>query len=637
MKLSKLTSEDLIVLRASYTSKTEAITDLVHKLEQQGKITSADQFYNDVMKRESEGVTGMEKGLAIPHGKSSSVKEASFAVAVLEKPLDDWESLDPSNRVNLVFLLAIPEGEAGSTHLTVLSELSKRLVDESYRERLVESSTPEAFLRNLDYEENKEKSKQNLNNRLILAVTACPAGIAHTYMAAEALERAGREQGITVRVEKQGANGIEDTFTDEELDEAEAVIFANDVQVKNEERFIDLPVLETTVAAPLKNAEKLIKDALALPKKTGATKPKIGTKKENNNKESVGKEIKQAVLTGISYIVPLIIAGGMLLAVSLFIAQAFDLQKQYETAGTLLNLFRQLGGGMLGTLMVPVLAAYISYSIADKPGLAPGFAAGLAASLINTGFVGGLVGGLVAGYLMKWMKNNIKTSGVFSGFVSFWVYPVFGTLIISALMFLVIGKPIVALNDALVGWLEGLSGSNALILGAVLGIMVSFDLGGPVNKAAYAFCIGVMADGNFLPYAAFASVKMVSAFTVTIATVMFKKYFEEYEIEVGKSTWILGLAGITEGAIPFMLKDPVRVIFSFIVGSAVTGAIVAYFGIGLPVPGAGIFSLFFLKGQALLAAMGIWFGAALVGTLISTTILVILKIQRFKKLQKQTA
>ncbi|WNB92651.1 PTS 2-O-a-mannosyl-D-glycerate transporter subunit IIABC [Bacillus sp. NEB1478] len=637
MELSKLTSEELVILQASYKSKTEVITDLVQRLEQQGKITSADHFYKDVMKRESEGVTGMEKGLAIPHGKSSSVKEASFAVAVLENPLDDWESLDPSNRVNLVFLLAIPDGEAGSTHLTILSELSKRLVDDAYRERLVDSASSEEFLQNLDYEDKKENTNQKLNNRLMLAVTACPAGIAHTYMAAEALERAGRDQGIFVRVEKQGANGIEDPFTEEELESAEAVIFANDVQVKNADRFEALPILEASVAAPLKNAEKLIKDALALPKKTDDVKQKSTTKKVNQGKESVGQEIKQAVLTGISYIVPLIIAGGMLLAVSLFIAQAFDLQKQYDTAGTLLNLFRELGGGMLGTLMVPVLAAYISYSIADKPGLAPGFAAGLAASLINTGFVGGLLGGLVAGYLMKWMKNNIKTSGVFSGFVSFWVYPVFGTLIISALMFLVIGKPIVALNDALVGWLEGLSGSNAIILGAVLGIMASFDLGGPVNKAAYAFCIGVMADGNFLPYAAFASVKMVSAFTVTFATVLFKKYFEEYEIEVGKSTWILGLAGITEGAIPFMLKDPVRVIFSFVVGSAVTGAIVAYFGIGLPVPGAGIFSLFFLKGKALLTAMGIWFGAALIGTFISTTILVILKMQRHKKLQKQTA
>lgn len=636
MKLANLTGEELIQLQAPFRSKNELIRDLVNRLEQAGKITSAEAFYQDVMEREKLGVTGFEKGLAIPHGKSGAVKEACFAACVLEKPLTNWESIDPENQVELVFLLAIPESEAGSTHLSVLSELSKRLLNDSYREWLKQSATPKEFITRLDQENEPEADIPKASNRLLLAVTACPAGIAHTYMAAEALEQAGNKLGVRIRVEKQGANGIEDPFTEEELAQADAIIFAADVQVKNAERFEELPILESSVAAPLKNAGKLIEDALALPGKKGKTPRAKETPTEKPAKMTVGQEIKQAILTGISYIVPIIIAGGMLLAISLFIAQAFDLQTQYDTEGELLNLFRTLGGDMLGTLMVPVLAAYISYSIADKPGLAPGFAAGLAATSINTGFVGGLVGGLLAGYLMKWMKTHIKTGGVFSGFVSFWVYPVFGTLIISALMFMVIGTPIIALNNLLVGWLTNLSGTNAIILGAVLGSMVSFDLGGPVNKAAYAFCIGVMADGNFLPYAAFASVKMVSAFSVTLATVLFKKYFEEYEIETGKSTWILGLAGITEGAIPIMLKDPVRAVFSFIVGSAVTGAIVAYYGIGLPVPGAGIFSLFFLKGESLLMSMGIWLGAALIGTLISTALLVILKARRFRNWQKQT-
>jgi 2-O-A-mannosyl-D-glycerate-specific PTS system IIC component len=300
----------------------------------------------------------------------------------------------------------------------------------------------------------------------------------------------------------------------------------------------------------------------------------------------------------------------------------------YNAQGSWLWLLRQLGGTLLGQLMVPILAAYMAYSIADKPALGPGFAAGVAANLIGGGFLGGMLGGLLAGYLLKWLKKTVKPTGTFAGFVSFWVYPVVGTLLAGGIMLFVIGKPLAAINLGLIGWLSGLSGANALLLGAIIGAMVSFDLGGPINKAAYTFCIGAMANGNFVPYAAFASVKMVSAFAVTGATLIGKRYFTEGEQEIGKQTWLLGLAGITEGAIPLMLNDPLRVIPSLVAGSAITGAIVAYFNIGLNVPGAGIFSLALLKGPQAIVAAAVWLGAALLGAVISTALLIITRKAR---------
>ena len=282
-----------------------------------------------------------------------------------------------------------------------------------------------------------------------------------------------------------------------------------------------------------------------------------------------------------------------------------------------------MGGGLLGTLMVPVLAAYMAYSIADKPALAAGFAAGLCANTVNGGFLVGMLGGILAGYTMRYLKKWIPSKGTFAGFISFVVYPVLSCLIVGIVLLLILGKPVAMLNQALVDSLGGLAGSNAAILGAVIGIMVSFDLGGPVNKAAYAFCVAAMAEGVLMPYCAFASVKMVSAFAVTMTTKMKKELFTQEEIEVGNSTWLLGLAGITEGAIPFMMADPIRVIFSLCTGSAVCGAIVALFNIGLDVPGAGIFSIFVLTADNMPLAMFVWFFSAVLGAFISALLLII--------------
>ncbi|MGL4373389.1 MAG: PTS 2-O-a-mannosyl-D-glycerate transporter subunit IIABC, partial [Turicibacter sp.] len=550
MQLKELTNKNFIAINLEANCKDDVIKALIKELYMAGNIESEEAFYQAIMDREALSPTGMEQGLAIPHGKSKTVKKASFAVATLKKPLTDWESIDPTNQVDFVFLLAIPENEAGSTHLKLLSELMTRLSNPDYLKALKTATSADELFNRLDEEKNEEAVEETVEyKKSIVAITACPAGIAHTYMAAEALVKAGKEMGVEVLVEKQGANGIEDRHTASQLQNADAAIFAVGVAVKGQERYTHLPQIKTPVAAPLRDAKGIIQQALDKAEK----QPKGSYVPSENayvteEKVSFKTEAKDAILTGVSHIVPLIVAGGMLLAFAVLFSQAFGMQDVYNTEGSWLWMYRKLSGNLLGTIMVPVLSAYMAFSIGDKPALAPGFAAGVAANMIGGGFLGGMLGGFIAGYTAKLLKKYVPAKGTFAGFVSFWIYPVVGTFIVGTLMLFVLGTPVVALNDFLIGWLDSLTGTNAALLGAVIGIMVSFDLGGPINKAAYTFCIAAMTSGNLIPYAVFASVKMVSAFAITIATMLAKSIFTENEREIGKSTWILGLAGITEGA-----------------------------------------------------------------------------------------
>ncbi|MCH6612056.1 PTS 2-O-a-mannosyl-D-glycerate transporter subunit IIABC [Escherichia coli] len=618
MNLTTLTHRDALCLNARFTSREEAIHVLTQRLAALGKISSTEQFLEEVYRRESLGPTALGEGLAVPHGKTAAVKEAAFAVATLSEPLQ-WEGVDGPEAVDLVVLLAILPNEAGTTHMQLLTALTTRLADDEIRARIQSATTPDELLSALDDKGGTQPSASFSNGPTIVCVTACPAGIAHTYMAAEYLEKAGRKLGVNVYVEKQGANGIEGRLTADQLNSATACIFAAEVAIKESERFNGIPALSVPVAEPIRHAEALIQQALTL-KRSDETRT---VQQDTQPVKSVKTELKQALLSGISFAVPLIVAGGTVLAVAVLLSQIFGLQDLFNEENSWLWMYRKLGGGLLGILMVPVLAAYTAYSLADKPALAPGFAAGLAANMIGSGFLGAVVGGLIAGYLMRWVKNHLRLSSKFNGFLTFYLYPVLGTLGAGSLMLFVVGEPVAWINNSLTAWLNGLSGSNALLLGAILGFMCSFDLGGPVNKAAYAFCLGAMANGVYGPYAIFASVKMVSAFTVTASTMLAPRLFKEFEIETGKSTWLLGLAGITEGAIPMAIEDPLRVIGSFVLGSMVTGAIVGAMNIGLSTPGAGIFSLFLLHDNGaggVMAAIG-WFGAALVGAAISTAIL----------------
>nr|EFN1792460.1 PTS 2-O-a-mannosyl-D-glycerate transporter subunit IIABC [Escherichia coli] len=550
MNLTTLTHRDALCLNARFTSREEAIHALTQRLAALGKISSTEQFLEEVYRRESLGPTALGEGLAVPHGKTAAVKEAAFAVATLSEPLQ-WEGVDGPEAVDLVVLLAIPPNEAGTTHMQLLTALTTRLADDEIRARIQSATTPDELLSALDDKGGTQPSASFSNAPTIVCVTACPAGIAHTYMAAEYLEKAGRKLGVNVYVEKQGANGIEGRLTADQLNSATACIFAAEVAIKESERFNGIPALSVPVAEPIRHAEALIQQALTL-KRSDETRT---VQQDTQPVKSVKTELKQALLSGISFAVPLIVAGGTVLAVAVLLSQIFGLQDLFNEENSWLWMYRKLGGGLLGILMVPVL----------------------------------------------------------------------GTLGAGSLMLFVVGEPVAWINNSLTAWLNGLSGSNALLLGAILGFMCSFDLGGPVNKAAYAFCLGAMANGVYGPYAIFASVKMVSAFTVTASTMLAPRLFKEFEIETGKSTWLLGLAGITEGAIPMAIEDPLRVIGSFVLGSMVTGAIVGAMNIGLSTPGAGIFSLFLLHDNGaggVMAAIG-WFGAALVGAAISTAILLI--------------
>ncbi len=493
--------------------------------------------------------------MAVPHGKTDAVKEAAFAIATLNEDLK-WQGIDDEEDVNLIFLIAIPNAEAGSTHMHLLTELTTTLVDDEVREAVLNATNVEQIFELLDNqaEQNKESETHQLKDApTIVCVTACPAGIAHTYMAAEYLEKAGKKLGYNVSVEKQGANGIEDRLTAEQLNKATAVVFAAEVAIKELERFNGIPRVEVPVAEPIKHAERILQEAVEVGK-SGSGANRTVANDHQPKKLPLKTELKQALLSGISYAVPLIVAGGTVLAVAVLLAQMFNLQDLYAQEGSWLWMYRKLGGGLLGTLMVPVLAAYTAYSLADKPALGPGFAAGIAANLIGSGFLGGVVGGLIAGYVMRWVKENVRLSPAFNGFLTFYLYPVIGTLVAGSLMLFVIGKPVAWLNQGLTDWLNGMSGTNALLLGAVIGLFVSFDLGGPVNKAAYAFCLGAMANGVYGPYAIFGSVKMVSAFTVTASTMLAPKLFKDFEIETGKSTWLLGLAGSPKGRFQWQLK-----------------------------------------------------------------------------------
>ncbi|MCE0825322.1 PTS 2-O-a-mannosyl-D-glycerate transporter subunit IIABC [Buttiauxella sp. A2-C2_NF] len=621
MKLTALTHPDLITLQTTFNSRDDAIRAMAGQLAALGKLHNLEQFLAEVFSREAQGPTALGEGLAVPHGKTNAVKEAAFAAATLTSPID-WEGIDGPESVQMIFLLAIPEGEAGSTHMQLLTALTTALVDDEVREKAMRATTVNEFMALLNSEPEIVARDEDTTRPTIVCVTACPAGIAHTYMAAEYLEKAGRKLGINVYVEKQGANGVEGRLTARQINQAHACVFAAEVAIKEAERFKGIPAIRTPVAEPIKHAERILQQALAL---EPISDERLQQQDETQSTPGFKTELKQALLSGISFAVPLIVAGGTVLAVAVLLAQIFGLQHLFELENSWLWMYRKLGGGMLGTLMVPVLAAYTAYSLADKPALGPGFAAGLAANMIGSGFLGGVVGGLIAGYLMRWVKKHIRLSPNFNGFLTFYLYPVIGTLVAGSLMLFVIGEPVAWLNTSLTHWLNGLSGSNALLLGAIIGFMCSFDLGGPVNKASYAFCLGAMANGVFGPYAIFASVKMVSAFTVTASTLIAPRLFKDFEIETGKSTWLLGLAGITEGAIPMAIEDPIRVIGSFLVGSVVTGAMVGAMNIGLSTPGAGIFSLFLLHSgdfSGLTAAAG-WFGAALVGTVISTSVLIL--------------
>lgn len=421
----------------------------------------------------------------------------------------------------------------------------------------------------------------------LIAVTACPTGIAHTYMAAEALETKAKELGVEIKVETQGSIGAENELTDEDIKSADAVIIAADTKVSRD-RFQGLPLVEASVKDAIDDAEELIERARRAEKPSAEASAQVFSAKKERSSQRTGAY--KHLMTGVSHMIPFVVAGGIAIALSfIFGIEAF------KTEGTLEAALMQIGGGSAFALMVPILAGYIAFSIADRPGLVPGMVGGMIASSIGAGFLGGIIAGFLAGYTVDFLARNIKLPKSLAGLMPVLILPLLSTLFVGLSMIYVIGKPIGAINTSLNGWLTNMSDGNAILLGIIIGGMMAFDMGGPVNKAAYTFGVGTLstlgAGQTSSVMAAVMAAGMVPPLGLALATMISRNKFTLQEHEAGKAAWALGISFITEGAIPFAAADPLRVIPSIMAGSAVTGAMVMAFGIGIAVPHGGVFVL----------------------------------------------
>lgn len=607
MNLAQLTNQNLIRYDITSTKKEDIIRELVQSLKAENVISDEKAFFESVMKREETSETGMENGLAIPHGKSDTVNEAAFAVARLENPVKDWESIDPNNEVELVFLLAIPTKEAGSTHLNVLAELSTRLMNQTYYNGLLEASNAEEFITRLNtYEKEQgdssaDKSDQSDSEKVILGITSCASGIAHTYMSAEALEKAGRELGYTVITEKQGATGIEDRFTYDQISKADGIIFATDLPVKEKDRFKGLAYVQTRVAAPLKDSTKLLNQVLNNPDGTVRASEEGGSgqpvKDHNGKKQTVLQEMVQAVMTGISYMIPLLVAGGLMMGIAKLGAMPFGLVNEINDiafathSNELLVILHHLDklGFMLFQFIYAIFAAYTAYAIADRVGIVAGFVGGLFANGVHfrfwgiedgieSGFLGALVLGLLAGYLSRFLNQKIKLHKNLQAMKPMFLIPAVSVLIIFLANFYAVEPVFGALNAGMERAIVASAESGEVILSSIIAAATAFDLGGPVNKAAGAINIGLAADGVFPLTARVLSI-VIPPIGLGVATVIDKfvvgrRVFNANLRVTGSTSILLGFLAISEGAIPFMLQNPLITIPTNIIG-AILGSVTA--------------------------------------------------------------
>lgn len=590
MNLANMTDKNLIMLDLNVCTKEEAIKLLIDKLYSEGVVSSKKEFFNTVMERELHSPTGLEKGLAIPHGKCESVNKAAFAVARLNNKISNWESIDENNEVDLIFLLAIPKAEEGSTHLKLLSELSVSLMNEEFYNSLRTAKDSKEFLMNLNSEKKESKEDQTYT-KTVLAITACAAGIAHTYMSAEALEKAGKKMGIKVITEKQGANGIEDRHTKAQIEEADGVIFASDVAVKNMERYKGKQFVKVRVAEPLKNAEKLLTKVLENPDgKVEVSNEEVAASSDSGAKQGILKEMVEAVMTGISYMIPVIVAAGLMMGIAKLAAMGLGQIDNMDTLTQSGNqLYVLLGyldkfGGMIFKFIYPIFAAYVAYSIADRPGLVPGFMGGAFAGGLHftfwgveggvpSGFLGALILGLVSGYVTKFLNEKIKLNKNLQAMKPMFLLPGISVLVVFLLNFYLVDPIFGGLN----GWLSNVIASfgtgSTIALTAIIAGCTAFDLGGPINKAAGAIAIGLAADSIF-PLTGRVLAIVIPPIGLGLATVLDKyivkrRVFDENLRVVGNTSILLGLIAISEGAIPFMLKNPLITIPINVIGAII--------------------------------------------------------------------
>lgn len=605
MTIRDLLAAESINLNGTPAGKTEALNQCIDLMAKSGKIADVETYRKGVFAREEEGTTGIGMGIAIPHCKSDAVTKAGLAAMVVKDGVD-FESLD-GTPAKIIFLIAAPNTE-DNVHLQVLSKLSVMLMDEQFTNSLINAGSVDEFLNIIDSAEKakdeKEAAKEakepvevKKDDVFIVAVTACPTGIAHTYMAAEAIEKKAKELGYQVKVETRGSAGAKNVLTDDEIAKATGVIVACDTNVPTD-RFDGKKVIECQVSDGINKTEELVKRIAA----GDAPVFKASGKKEASHssiggKESIGHQIYKHLMNGVSHMLPFVVGGGILIAIA-FLIDGFSVDlnslpaDQRANFGTITQgaaLFKGIGGTAFG-FMLPILAGFIAMSIADRPGLAVGFVGGSIAANGTSGFLGALVAGFVAGYIVNLLKKIFsKLPESLDGVKPVLLYPLLGIFLIGVIMQFVVEPPIGALNTAINNGLNGLNGASAVVLGVLLGGMMAIDMGGPVNKAAYVFGTASIAAGNYNIMAAVMIGGMVPQLAIALATIFFKNKFTAEERKAGPTNFIMGLSFITEGAIPFAASDPLHVLPACAVGSAVAGGLSMAFGCTLMAPHGGIF------------------------------------------------
>ncbi|QDY89520.1 PTS lactose transporter subunit IIC [Arthrobacter sp. UKPF54-2] len=672
--MTQLITTELVELDQNLgTSPEDVIRHLAGRVAANGRATEVEGLFADAFARESKTATGVPGGIAIPHCRSTAVTEATLAMARLSQPVDFGAKDGPAD---LIFFIAAPEG-ADQDHLKLLSKLARSLIKKDFTAALRAAATqaevvelvegaladkpaahaaaPAAAAVGTAAGSTPAAAGAPRAKRLV-AVTACPTGIAHTYMAADSLVAAAKEAGVDLQVETQGSSGAK-ALDPAVIAAADAVIFAVDVDVRGKERFAGKPVINAPVKRGIDEPEKMVEEALAAADNPNARRvPHFGAEEQAQHEaeekgEHIGQKLKKALLTGVSYMIPFVAGGGLLIALG-FLMGGYLITKYADTIvvqNSLFNLpteFPDNAWGPLGAylgavlfkigalslgFLVPALAGYIAYAIADRPGIAPGFVAGAVAGFMGAGFLGGIVGGLLAGYVAL-MIGRLQVPRWLRGLMPVVIIPLLASLVASGLMFLILGGPIVAITKGLNGWLSGLTGASAIALGVILGLMMCFDLGGPVNKVAYAFAVaglGAASMDNQAPWQIMAAVMasgMVPPLAMALAsTVLNKKLFSLAEQENGKAAWLLGASFISEGAIPFAAADPLRVIPASMLGGAVTGAMSMAFGVGSKAPHGGFFVFFAIDNFLM------FFVSIAVGAVVSAFAVIALKRWAVKK------
>ena len=624
MKITDLLKPQSILLNAAPTDKADAIYTLGDLMNKSGNLSDKAEYLKAVFAREEAGSTGLGDGIATPHAKSNGVKEAGLAAMVVPNGVD-FDALDgqPSR---LFFMIAAPEG-AADTHVEVLSKLATMVIDPDFKNALIQAATVDRFLElitakeegNFDpsvegYIKTEDKKAPSITDAIeakateaiekvvpkvsvdnphydVLAVTGCPTGIAHTYMAAESLERKAKEMGISLKVEKNGASGIKDALTAEEIEHAKCIIVASDRQVEMA-RFDGKPMIQTKVANGINKSEELLREAMS---NTAPIYHMSQADKDNaastvDASDSFGRQIYKHLMNGVSHMLPFVIGGGILIALAFLFDTFNPANPSGFGSGTPLSAFLMKIGGASFGFMLPVLAGYIAMSIADRPGLVAGFVGGLLASQGGSGFLGALIAGFAAGYLVLLVKKLV--SGLpqeLEGTKPVLFYPVLGVLFIGIAITFIINPPVSALNEWLMNSLQTMGTTSRVLLGLVFGAMMSVDMGGPVNKAAYVIGTGALATGEYGIMAAVMAGGMVPPLAIALCTTFFPNRFTEAERKSGITNYIMGLSFITEGAIPFAAADPIRVLPSCIIGAGTAGALSMFFECTLRAPHGGIF------------------------------------------------